>query len=133
MEVVGSLSAILGIVTFIAACIELFKRIHAKLKRVPEVVQRVIHELKVAHALMQRASPVMRLDFPYDAIISINNALTVCEKCVWTLTRTAERVKEDTTRDKKFPVHRIPELEDQREKLGEGVLELASEVRLLEW
>lgn len=133
MEVIGVVSGIMGIITFIVACIQLFKRLRSKLKKIPEIVQRVIRELKAAEALMRRASQVMKGDFPFDAIVDINTALTVCERCVRRLSLTAERVEQDTARDKIFPAHRIPELEEQREKLGDGVLELTSELRLLEW
>lgn len=133
MEVIGIISGVMGIISFIAACIEMYKRFRGKLSNLPDIVHRIISELKAAKVLMERASRVMKRDFPYDQIIDINTMLTICEKCVRKLSVTAERVEGDAVRGKQFPKKWIPELQTQREELGDSVLNLTSELRLLEW
>lgn len=133
MEVVGLIASIAGIISFIISCIELYKRIRSKFKKIPEIISRIIRELKAAQLLMRRASQVMQQSFAYEAILDVNSALTACERHVRKLSLTAERVEDHRAQHKTFPEHTVPELEKQREELAEGVLKLSSDLRLLEW
>lgn len=111
MEVVGLIASIAGIISFIVSCIELYKRIRSKYRNIPEIISRIIRELKAAQLLMRRASQVMQQSFEYDAILDVNLALTACERYVRKLSLTAERVEDYRDHHKTFPEHTIPELE----------------------
>lgn len=133
VAIVGLIASIAGIISFIAGCIELFNQIRTKFSKIPEIIPRIIRELKAAQLLIQRASQVMRQNFPYETILDVNSGVTACERYIRKLSLTAERVEDHRMHHKKFPDYTIPELQQQREELGEGVLKLMSDLRLLEW
>lgn len=131
MEVVGIAASVMGIITFIGSCIRMFKRLRDHFKKVPAIIQKILTDLKAAEPLLERAARTMQL-YPYSSIVNINASLSTCERYVRSLSTSAEKAQEYKSRTKEFPHHSVPELEEQRERLGDGLLKLMSDLRLLE-
>ncbi|KAL0639417.1 hypothetical protein Q9L58_001445 [Maublancomyces gigas] len=119
------------IMAFLDACIEIFRWIRMKLKHVPQIIYNTLEELNAAKVVMEEALQLMQQKDTSDGTITqINHKLTICEIWAQRLSLTAKRAQENT-KNRQFPDHLIPELDKQREELGDSVVLLSSDLRVL--
>lgn len=123
---------IVGIIKDILdACIEIFNSFLRKLKHVPQIIHNTLKELNAAKVVMEEALQLMQQEDTSDGTMTqINHKLTICEIWAQRLSLTAKRAQENT-KSRQFPDHLIPELDKQREELGDSVVLLSSDLRVL--
>lgn len=124
IEVVGVVASVMGIMLFVGACIRLFDLLCANFNKVPVIVQTILRDSKPPG----RSSSTME-KFRPNSVLDINTTYADCERMILKLSRAAEGV--ERSRKKNITMDTARKLESQRQMLGEGIVRLSSEFRLL--
>lgn len=131
MEVVGIVASVMGILTFLGACVELFAKLRQKLHRVPEIIRLIVEDLKNAEPMLKQAGQTLNR-FPYHSFRDDHATLSICELYVRKLSLMAKEAERYRKIHHEFPEDMIPELEERRQTLGLGLDSLRKHLGLFE-
>lgn len=131
MEVVGLVASVMGILTFLGTCVELFAKLRQKLHRAPEIIRLLLQDLKNAEPMLKQAGKTLNR-FPYHSFPDDNATLSICELYVRKMSLMAKEAERYRKLHLEFPEDMIPELEERRQTLGLGLDRLKQHLGLLE-
>lgn len=131
MEALSVVASVMGIITFVGACVEMFAKLRRRLRRAPEILRLIIQDLKIAEPILKTAGHILH-HFRNDMFDHDNTTLSICEKYVRKLKMMAEDAENYRKINHAFPDYMIPELEERRQTLGYGVDSLRRNLRIIQ-